>query len=58
VQGATNEEVPSNDEFYLLPLWERLVIRTAYVAFVCILAIIMPFFGGEQAGEKGALGGK
>ncbi|KAI7839731.1 hypothetical protein COHA_006535 [Chlorella ohadii] len=43
--GVANETVPLNDENYLLPFWMRLLVRTAYVAFSCIISVVLPFFG-------------
>ncbi|PRW60763.1 Amino acid permease 2 [Chlorella sorokiniana] len=52
--GLTNETVPLNDEHYLVPLWQRLIIRTAYVCFTAILGCVLPFFG-SIVGLVGAL---
>ncbi|EFN54340.1 hypothetical protein CHLNCDRAFT_24724, partial [Chlorella variabilis] len=42
--GAANEHVPLNDAGYFLPLWQRLVLRSAYVLIITLVAICMPFF--------------
>ncbi|PRW60633.1 Amino acid permease 2 [Chlorella sorokiniana] len=42
--GAANEHVPLNETGYLLPLWQRLVIRSAFVVLLTFIAICMPFF--------------
>ncbi|KAI7842736.1 hypothetical protein COHA_003665 [Chlorella ohadii] len=52
--GLTNETVPLNDENYLVPLWQRLIVRTAYVCFTAILGCVLPFFG-SIIGLVGAL---
>ncbi|KAL4541213.1 hypothetical protein Ndes2437B_g05594 [Nannochloris sp. 'desiccata'] len=52
--GFANEEVPLNDEHYYLPLWQRIVLRSAYVLLITLIASIMPFFGA-MAGLVGAV---
>lgn len=42
--GFANEEVPQNEEGYLVPLPYRLVIRTVCVCIITLIACIMPFF--------------
>jgi hypothetical protein len=42
--GFANEEVPQNEEGYLVPLPYRLVIRTICVCIITLIACIMPFF--------------
>lgn len=37
--------MPSNDDFFLVPFWCRVLVRSAYVGVICLLAIVMPFFG-------------
>lgn len=39
--GAANERVPANYEHYLLPLWQRLLFRSLYVAFCTLIASII-----------------
>ncbi|KAL6784593.1 hypothetical protein ACKKBF_B02420 [Auxenochlorella protothecoides x Auxenochlorella symbiontica] len=52
--GFVNESVPSNEEHFLLPIWQRILTRTFYVCFTTIIAVVMPFFG-SMAGLVGAL---
>lgn len=42
--GFANEEVPQNEDGYLVPLQYRLVLRTACVLLSTLIAAIMPFF--------------
>lgn len=41
--GLTNEHVPLNDTGYLLPLPQRLAVRTLYVLTITLLAVVAPF---------------
>lgn len=52
--GFAIEEVPLNDEGYVLPFWYRLVIRSLYSLLMTLLACIMPFFSAF-AGLVGAV---
>jgi amino acid permease len=52
--GFAVEEVPLNDEGYVLPFWYRLVIRSLYSMLMTLLACIMPFFSAF-AGLVGAV---
>uniref|UniRef100_A0A1D1ZRY8 Amino acid transporter transmembrane domain-containing protein n=1 Tax=Auxenochlorella protothecoides TaxID=3075 RepID=A0A1D1ZRY8_AUXPR len=52
--GFVNETVPSNEEHFLLPIWQRVIIRSCYVVVTTIIAVVMPFFG-SMAGLVGAL---
>ena len=52
--GFAIEEVPLNDEGYVLPFGYRLVIRTLYSLIMTLLACIMPFFSAF-AGLVGAV---
>lgn len=36
--------MPSNADRYLLPLWQRLLLRSCYVAALTLVGSIMPFF--------------
>lgn len=42
--GFANEEVPQNEDGFLVPLQYRLVLRTACVLLSTLIAAIMPFF--------------
>ncbi|KAL4422904.1 hypothetical protein ABPG75_009101 [Micractinium tetrahymenae] len=42
--GAANEHVPLNDQGYLLPFWQRLLLRSTYVLLCTLVACIIPFF--------------
>lgn len=42
--GAANERVPMNDQGYLLPFWQRLLLRSTYVLLCTAVACIIPFF--------------
>ena len=52
--GFANEEVPLNDEGYLLPFAPRALIRCTYVGIITILACVLPFFE-SIAGLSGAV---
>lgn len=52
--GFAIEEVPLNDEGYVLPFMYRLVIRSVYSLIMTLLACIMPFFSAF-AGLVGAV---
>jgi amino acid permease len=52
--GFANEEVPLNDEGYLLPFAYRAVIRCTYVAIMTIITCVLPFFEAI-AGLSGAI---
>jgi hypothetical protein len=52
--GFANEEVPLNDEGYLLPFVPRALIRCTYVGIITILACVLPFFE-SIAGLSGAV---
>lgn len=52
--GFANEEVPLNDEGYVLPFLHRIVIRSIYVLIITLLACVMPFFSAF-AGLVGAV---
>ncbi|KAI8112681.1 hypothetical protein M9434_004002 [Picochlorum sp. BPE23] len=51
--GFANEEVPLNDEGFVLPFQYRLVIRSIYVGLITLFGCIMPFFSAF-AGLVGA----
>lgn len=42
--GAANERVPLNDQGYLLPFWQRLLIRSSFVGLCTLVACVVPFF--------------
>ena len=42
--GAANEHVPMNDQGFYLPFWQRLLLRSTYVALCTLVAVVMPFF--------------
>ncbi|PRW32837.1 Amino acid permease 2 [Chlorella sorokiniana] len=42
--GFCNEEVPLNEHGFYAPFWQRFIIRTSYVLFITLCAILMPFF--------------
>lgn len=52
--GFANEEVPLNDQGYLLPFWQRAIVRCTYVLLITILACVLPFFEAV-AGLSGAI---
>ena len=52
--GLANEAMPLNEERFLLPLWQRIIIRSTYVLIATVIACIMPFFS-DMAGLVGAL---
>ena len=52
--GFANEEVPLNDEGFVVSWPYRLVIRTSFVAFITLISCIMPFFSAF-AGLVGAV---
>jgi amino acid permease len=52
--GFAIEEVPLNDEGYVVPLVYRLFIRSIYVCIITLIACIMPFFSAF-AGLVGAV---
>lgn len=52
--GFANEEVPLNDDGYVLPCWQRAIIRCTYVLIITILACVLPFFEAV-AGLSGAV---
>lgn len=52
--GFANEEVPLNDQGFLLPFWQRAIIRCTYVLLITILACVLPFFEAV-AGLSGAI---
>ncbi len=39
--GAANERVPLNDQGYLLPFWQRLLLRSTYVLLCTAVACII-----------------
>ena len=52
--GFANEDVPLNDQGYLLPFWQRAIVRCTYVLIITILACVLPFFEAV-AGLSGAI---
>jgi len=52
--GFANEEVPLNDEGFVVGFQYRVVIRSLYVCLITLLACIMPFFSAF-AGLVGAV---
>ncbi|KDD72815.1 hypothetical protein H632_c2862p0, partial [Helicosporidium sp. ATCC 50920] len=52
--GFANTAVPSNDDHFYIPLWQRLILRTFYVVVTTVIAVVMPFFS-DMAGLVGAL---
>lgn len=52
--GFANEDVPLNDQGYLLRFWQRAIIRCSYVLIITILACVLPFFEAV-AGLSGAV---
>lgn len=52
--GFAREDVPTNADHVLIPLWQRLIVRSLYVVIVTVIACIMPFFG-DMAGLVGAI---
>ncbi|KAL6784595.1 hypothetical protein ACKKBF_B02430 [Auxenochlorella protothecoides x Auxenochlorella symbiontica] len=52
--GFADTSVPSNDDHFVLPWWQRLITRGIYVVLTTLIAAIMPFFGA-MAGLVGAL---
>jgi hypothetical protein len=42
--GLANDEVPRNDELFLVPFWLRFISRSLYVAFVMGIGISLPNF--------------
>ena len=52
--GFANEEVPLNNEGYVLPVLYRIVLRSAFVLFITVLACVVPFFEA-LAGLSGSI---
>ncbi|KAL6784594.1 hypothetical protein ACKKBF_B02425 [Auxenochlorella protothecoides x Auxenochlorella symbiontica] len=52
--GFADTSVPSNDDHFVLPWWQRLITRGIYVVLTTLIAAIMPFFGA-MAGLVGAV---
>ncbi|KAI8113466.1 hypothetical protein M9435_003467 [Picochlorum sp. BPE23] len=42
--GFANEQVPLNNEGYVLPWYYRVLLRSGFVLFITLLACILPFF--------------
>ncbi|PSC67392.1 Amino acid permease 2 [Micractinium conductrix] len=56
--GAANEHVPANDAGYLLPFWQRFLVRTSYVLVCTLVACVMVYkpSGRVVAAMKGVGG--
>ncbi|PRW45225.1 Amino acid permease 2 [Chlorella sorokiniana] len=42
--GAENEHVPLNETGFVLPWWQRTIIRSSVVAAITMVSILIPFF--------------
>lgn len=52
-QGAANEHVPMNDQGFYLPLWQRVLVRSTFVALCTIVACVVA--SGWGCGRRQAL---
>jgi amino acid permease len=52
--GFANEQVPLNNEGYVIPWYYRLVLRSSFVLLITLLACVLPFFEA-MAGLSGSI---